>query len=761
MKPGLPEPGERPRIGQARRHVRLLLVVVVVLALVPTGLLVAHRIVTPRDALVPVTPGELAVEADATGQWQIGMATITVDAEGVTITDGDLVVWSSAPGEAFVTGARGGVAWTEHRGYFWPTTQLAAVFTDQRIDTVRAGPDRVVLSGLLSGDDSPVGWSMELTARAAGGVVMDVRAEGDLDALGLHSGRSEHAGVHGFGAQFTDFDLNGQLIPIVTREQGVGRGLQPLTFLADLTEGGLGGDSSMTYGAWPSFLTGDLRGVSLDPELDESHAFALADLRDPGRVDLQLWSPRLRAEVVAASTPTGVIAAQQGDIDRPDLTEWTQDGAIIGLQGGTEVVREHVANLTDAGTAISAVWLQDWTGQRTTSFGDRLWWTWQLDSDRYPGWEELIVDLADQGIRTTTYVNPFLTDSTDKPGTAVRNLWREARDAGYLVRTAGGEPYELDQGGFAATLVDLTNPEARDWFAQMIADHVLAHGVDGFMADFAEGLPFDAVLAHGDPALLHNRWPQLWAETVSQACQLADKPDCVTWFRSGSLGMSGESALFWTGDQLVDFGREDGLASALLGTFSSGVSGWPLSHSDVGGYTSINAVVRNYVRPDDLLQRWSEFAAFGVVLRTHEGNRPAENHQVYDTAESREAFARMTRVFAALAPYRRSVLAAARDSGVPAIRHGWLVHPGTAAAPLDTQFFLGDSILVAPVLTSGADTVEVAFPPGQWVHLFTGDVYDGDRVTDVAAPLGTPAAFVAADDPRADQLCDAVRSVLS
>src|SRR3546814_10841036 len=71
--------------------------------------------------------------------------------------------------------------------------------------------------------------------------------------------------------------------------------------------------------------------------------------------------------------------------------------------------------------------------------------------------------------------------------------------------------------------------------------------------------------------------------------------------------MDEHASLFWNGDQLVDVGAEDGLASALLGTFSAGVSGWPLVHSDIGGYTSINAVIRNYTRPEDLLERWTEY----------------------------------------------------------------------------------------------------------------------------------------------------------
>jgi len=48
--------------------------------------------------------------------------------------------------------------------------------------------------------------------------------------------------------------------------------------------------------------------------------------------------------------------------------------------------------------------------------------------------------------------------------------------------------------------------------------------------------------------------------------------------------------------------------------------------------------------------------AFGVMMRTHEGNRPAQNEQVYDTPETREAFAQASRIYAALYPYRKTVI---------------------------------------------------------------------------------------------------------
>jgi sulfoquinovosidase len=740
---------------QRPRWPRLLAAAGLVVILVLGLALVAAFDRVPRDHVESVPPGRLTVEPAAVGSWWVGDVEVSLDDAGLRIVDtarDDLVVFESPPQSPFVAAVLGDVAWTEHRGYFWPDTRHWCDLVDQQVRSVSDDGGRLQLSGVLTGCDQIREFSIDVRpGPELGDVALDVAAR-SVDALALVSGRTSGAGVHGFGEQFASFDLSGRVIPIVVREQGVGRGEQPLTVLADLTNRGAGGTDQMTYAAWPSFVTGDVRGVALDPSNAESHSFAVADTRRADRVVLTSWASQVRAVLTADTDPTALLARRAAPSPRPPLADWVQGGAVLGMQGGTEAVRRVVDEMTAAGTELSAVWLQDWSGRRVADLGDRLWWTWQLDAERYPDWDRLVDDLNTEGIRVLTYVNPFVVDADAKGDDTIRNLYREAEQKGYLVRDADGRTYLLDQGGFEAAMIDLTNPAARDWYAGVIASEVLGEGADGFMADFGEGLPFDAELAAGDPAVDHNRWPLLWSRVVEQACALAAKPDCLTWFRSGSAGMAEHAAMFWNGDQNVTDDRHDGLASALLGTFSAGVSGWPLVHSDVGGYTSIDAVARDYVRPDDLNARWAEMAAFSPMMRTHEGNRPGDNEQVYDTEATRAAFARMTRLFAALAPYRADVVAEAVERGVPAMRHGWLLYPGTEAAEADDQFFFGSSILVAPVLATGATSVDVTLPPGTWVHLLTGEEYDGDRVVTVEAPLGTPAAFTRADDERTDEI---------
>src|SRR5699024_1171728 len=217
-------------------------------------------------------------------------------------------------------------------------------------------------------------------------------------------------------------------------------------------------------------------------------------------------------------------------------------------------------------------------------FGDRLWWNWVLDRERYPGWEDMVAALGARGIRVLTYVSAFLVDPSDKPVPASRNLFAEAESSGFLVRHPSGGPYLLDQGGFSAALVDLTNPAAVAWFRDVIADEVAGVGADGWMADFGEGLPFDAVLHSGTPAEWHNRWPVAWAELNDVARRQADKPDALVFVRAAGRGSAAHAPLFWAGDQLVTWDEHDGLASALRGMLAGGVSGMTLTHSDTGGY---------------------------------------------------------------------------------------------------------------------------------------------------------------------------------
>lgn len=731
-----------------RRLLKWLLIVVLVLVALAVAIGVWLWTRVPKDQLATFKPGTLTVSATQS-TLQAGPFSVQVG-ESVSVTRGDAVVWRSAPGVSFLSASRSNVEFPEHLGYFWPQVSRTAVLADQSLTDAVEADGTVVLTGTVSGDDTSADFTMTLRpAESALGIEINVPG---VDSVKLTSGVDDGEQLHGLGEQYRPLDLTGTVTPVLVREQGIGRGQQPLTYLADVTQKGAGGTLTNTYAAWPSYVTSSNRALTF-ADVEASGAFTVADFSVEGQASLEAWSPTISAQAYAADSPKELLAQQASGSKRQKLADWVQKGAVLGLQGGTDRVRKIVKEMQQSGTKISGVWLQDWTGKRVTSFGDRLWWTWQLDRQRYPGWAQMVRDFNDEGIEVLTYINPWLVDPQAKGDTSIRDLFSEAVQKGYVVQKPEGSPYMMDQNGFDAVLVDFTNPAARTWYSDIIAKDVLGAGAVGFMADFGEALPYDAKLHDGDPKIVHNLYPQLWASVVREGCDKAGQPECLAFMRSAFLGSEQQVPMMWAGDQMVDFAHQDGLASAVYSMQAGGLSGFPLWHSDIGGYTSINAVVKNYVRPPDLNARWAQMQAFGVMMRTHEGNRPAQNQQVYDTPETRAQFAEATKIYAALYDYRKTVIDEATATGVPAVRPVWMVYPGTYA---DLQFFLGEHLMVAPVVEQGATSVDVTFPPGEWVHVLTGETYSGQAT--VPAPLDTPAAFVRSGDPVGQGIVDALAS---
>lgn len=294
-----------------------------------------------------------------------------------------------------------------------------------------------------------------------------------------------------------------------------------------------------------------------------------------------------------------------------------------------------------------------------------------------------------------------------------------------------------------------------DGIGDVIKEHMIGIGLDGWMADFGEYLPADAALYDGTPAeLFHNRYPAEWARANHEAVEEAGASDRIMYFmRAGYTGSSRFASALWAGDQLVDWSRHDGLPSVIPAALSLGMSGSGIHHSDIGGYTTLFGVKRSR----ELFQRWAEQAAFTMIMRNHEGNRPGDNHQWDTDGETMAHLARMIHLFAALKPYRRATLQSWFDRGLPPLRPVNWSFPEVisgAGRPVKTYLF-GDELLVAPVLKAGARTRNVRLPglsEGEWIHLWTGTRYPGGAVT---VPLGSPPAFIRSGGAHEEELLQA------
>ena len=545
--------------------------------------------------------------------------------------------------------------------------------------------------------------------------------------LRLPAAADEHA--WGCGEQMSYLDLRGRRFPLWTSEPGVGRDkTTAITRQAD-AEGRAGGDFYTTNYPQPTYLTSRRVSVHL-----ETTAYCEFDFTAPDHHLLEAWAVPDRLELTAAPSLLELVGALSLRFGRqPPLPDWVLGGAILGLKDGARSF-DRLEAVEAAGARIAGLWCEDWCGVRQTSFGRRLFWDWRWDADRYPDLPARIAALRARGIRFLGYVNPYLCND----GT----LFPEAEAAGHLARDAGGGTYLVDFGEFDCGILDLTRPEACRWFAdRVIGQEMIGLGLSGWMADFGEYLPVDARLASGaDATLVHNAWPVMWAEVNADAVARAGLTgEALFFMRAGFTGVQRHCPLLWAGDQCVDFSRHDGLQTAICGALSAGLLGNAYHHSDIGGYTSLFGLHRT----PELLMRWAEMAAFTPVMRTHEGNRPGDNLQVDADPAVLAHFARMTRIYAHLAPYLRTLIAEAAARGLPVQRPLFLhFEADRATHVIQDAYLYGPDLLVAPVHRAGAETWQTYLPAGaDWVHLWSGTPHPGGAPVTVPAPFGQPPVF--------------------
>ncbi len=577
-------------------------------------------------------------------------------------------------------------------------------------------------------------------------------SDATFNAVSLRIASTANERLYGMGMQHLHDSLNlkGKKIPALVQEGGVGRGHQPISAAVNTASSGSAGSEVTNYYVMPYFMTERWSALLL-----ENTELSYFDFKADDVISVRLFDKEMRGRILSASSPLQVIERLTEYTGRmPPLPDWVNEGAILALARPLKDSEKHVASLLAKGAKIAGVWNQTWPGKMKTFIGEQVLWNWAYNPNYHPDWTGFVSRLDKQGIKVLCYINPMFHDVPQEAGKVERNLFKEGDAKGYFVRNAKGDTYMIEVTAFKVGLLDLTNPAARTWMKQVIKDEMIKKaGCSGWMADFAEALPFDAVMhSKVKASTYHNQYPVDWIKLHREALKETGNVGKILVFnRSGYTQSSAHSILLWQGDQLTTWDKYDGLASALHGLINGGLSGISLNHSDTGGYTSLSYLKLGYTREAELLKRWAEMNAFTAVLRTHEGNQPTANAQIYSNSDAIEHFARMSKIYHALAFYRKTLFQEAQTKGWPVVRHLMLHYPNDAASrSVDDQFMLGSQLLVAPIKNKCWTkplcpyNKEVYLPPGRWVHLWSGKVYGsqtkGGKVT-VKAPIGEPAVF--------------------
>jgi len=603
----------------------------------------------------------------------------------------------------------------------YPPLDTDAVDADVDLDVTETDDTLTIETGAIVVEVGLSEWSFAVHDAKTGATVFEEqRADPDVfgrqrvDALGYSQEEINHnprrvsetgtafrlspdEKIYGAGEQFVEFDRRGRELDLWHEEP-------------------LGTETERAYKNIPFYLSTNGYGLLLDTTARVQYDFGKSStasgtmsVADDEFAYVFFYGPEFREVIQRYTAVTGRPA-------RPPKWSFGTWMSRLGYESREEL--ETVADRLRDEAIPSDVLHLDPFWMRKNKSTDMEW-----DTEQFPEPEEMISELRDDDFRLSLWEHPHVPVGTD--------AFAEGTHQGYFVTDGTGSPYVMDrtcQGDYRGALVDFTDPHAVEWWKDKHR-RLLDQGVAVFKTDYGEYVPEDAVFANGKSGkAMHNLYPYLYNEAVYETVAEVNGPEeAVVWGRSAWTG-SQAFPMHWGGDPQTSW---NGMSAALRGGLSASLSGIAFWSHDIGGFRGTPS--------DAVYTRWAQFGLLSSNSRCH-GTTPREPWEFGEDAL--DVFREYARLRYRLMPYIYTYAEVAARTGLPVVRPLVLEYQDDPSVhQLDTQYLLGEDILVAPVFTeSGIRSVYL--PDGEWRNYWTDERHEGGQTIDVDVELDEMPVFV-------------------
>jgi alpha-glucosidase (family GH31 glycosyl hydrolase) len=577
---------------------------------------------------------------------------------------------------------------------------------------------------------SPAEWVAQGgEVRGGEGRVQDV--EWLVSAAGVHRARFRlplSAGDHlvGFGERYDALDQRGKHLDAVVFEQYKAQGVHGRTYLPMPFAHVVGANGSWGFHVRTSRRTWF--------SSDEQALTVEVALGDEPVVDLGVYE----------GSPTEVLTAFLDEVGRAEeLPDWVFRLWASGNEWNTqELVMARMDAHRDLDIPVGTVVIEAWSDEE----GITIWRDAQYDvtpdgsahkaSDftypadgAWPAPRAMIDELHARGIKVILWQIP-LQKSEFSAGQVAADADAMVRE-GHAVLEADGTAYHNRGWWFPQALMpDLSVQRTRDWWTEKRRYLVEDFDVDGFKTDGGEhAWGHDLRYAdgrRGDEG--NNLFPVHYARAFGDLLRSAGKAP-VTFSRAGFTG-SQAHGIFWAGDEDSTWEAFRSSITAGLTAASCGIVYWGW---DLAGFSGPVPDAELYLRATaastflPIMQYHSEFNHHQLPLRDRTPWHVAETTGDERVVPVFRAYAVLREK---LVPYLAAEAAKAIATDRPLLRPLFFDHaddPEIWNHP--HQYFLGDDLLVNPVLEPGASTWTTYLPEGTWYDAWTGASVPNGLVT--------------------------------
>lgn len=489
--------------------------------------------------------------------------------------------------------------------------------------------------------------------------------------------------IYGLGERFTNFIKNGQTVDIWNEDGGTG--------------------TEQAYKNIPFYLSNRKYGLFVD---------------NPGKVSFEVGSEkvsRVQFSVPGEEMSYSVVGGENLKAILNTYTDLTGKAPLVpdwsyGLWLSTsfttdydeKTVLEFVDGMAERNIPLSVFhfdcrWMKELE-----------WCNFDWDKSKFPDPEGLLKKLHDRGLKICVWINSYIGQKSP--------LFEEGAKNGYFIKNEDGSVWQWDRWQAGMAIVDFTNPEATKWY-QGYLKKLVAMGVDCFKTDFGERIPTEGVKYYdgSDPELMHNYYTYLYNKAVYDVLvETKGADEAILFARSATVGGQ-QFPVHWGGDCSSNY---PSMAESLRAGLSFGMSGFGYWSHDIAGF-------EDQASPD-LYKRWTQFGLLSSHSRYH-GFTAYKVPWLYGD-EAVDVAREFTELKLQLKPYLLKMAQETHETGVPMMRAMVLEFPDDPTCEdIDTQYMLGDDLLVAPVFRE--DGVARFYVPddgtGQaWTNIITDTAYE-------------------------------------
>jgi len=340
----------------------------------------------------------------------------------------------------------------------------------------------------------------------------------------------------------------------------------------------------------------------------------------------------------------------------------------------------------------------------------------EFHKGKVPDPKYLVDELHKLGFKVMVWVSPIIASAGPR--------YKFLRDKNYLVKNADGTPAIRKWWSGYSAVLDFTNPDAVSWMDNELKILMDKYGVDGFKFDAGDCYFYedDDIIYEPMPARNHTAYFNKFGE------KFKFNEFRAAWKEGGKPIVARLHDKYHTWNEF-------GLNTLICHTVVQGLLGYAYCCPDMVGGGIIDCFGKNSSLDEELFVRWAQANALMGMMQIS-----IAPWRVLNEENSK-------RVIAAIKIHEKfgnkflELAKNAAKTGEPIVRHMAYVFPNEGFETVNSQFMLGNDILVAPVLEKGAAYKYVKFPSGRWKSA-DGVIYNGNCEKIISVDMDSILYFV-------------------